>query len=234
MRTSSSSSARDVRAVAARHGGRGEGALFRVGPGRPSARRRWGALALLALAAVSLAACGGSEPSGGRDGDPAPGTTAGAPAAAASGSAEDGGVRRADGAERADGAADRDADADAVPRVVVTVDGTALTGRLDDNATARDLAAQLPRELSMSDHNGAEKTGALPRPLSTDGAPAGHDPRAGDLGYFAPGGDLVLYYDDAAPYFDGIVRIGRLFGDLGALRGPSDVRVSVERAGNGR
>src|SRR3954471_24305014 len=36
-------------------------------------------------------------------------------------------------------------------------------------------------------------------PLSTDGAPAGHDPAAGDIVYRAAGGDVVLYYDDDAP-----------------------------------
>ena len=54
------------------------------------------------------------------------------------------------------------------------------------------------------------------------GAPDAHDPVAGDLGYFAPGGDLVLYHDNAAPEFPGIVRIDRLDGDLDALTRQSD------------
>jgi hypothetical protein len=42
---------------------------------------------------------------------------------------------------------------------------------------------------------------------------------------------LVLYYDDGAPYFDGIVRIGEFDGDLKALKSLSDdVDVSIERA----
>jgi NAD(P)-dependent dehydrogenase (short-subunit alcohol dehydrogenase family) len=57
-----------------------------------------------------------------------------------------------------------------------------LTARLDDNATARDLAAQLPLTLGFSDHNNVEKTAPLPRELSLDGAPEGHDPAAGDIG----------------------------------------------------
>ena len=62
-----------------------------------------------------------------------------------------------------------------------------------------------------------EKTAPLPRELSLDGAPAGHDPAAGDIGYWAPDGDFVLYYDDDAPYFDGIVRIGEFDGDMDAI-----------------
>ena len=113
----------------------------------------------------------------------------------------------------------------------VTIGDATLTGRLDDNATARDLADQLPVTLTVRDHNRAEKTGPLPRQLSTDGAEPGHDPSAGDIGYWAPDGDLVFYYDDAAPSFDGIVRIGELDGDLAALRRKGDgVAVTVARA----
>jgi hypothetical protein len=113
-------------------------------------------------------------------------------------------------------------DAPDATQLRITFGDTELTARLDDNATARDLAVQLPLTLTFRDHNGVEKTAPLPNELSTEGAPDAHDPVAGDLGYFAPGGDLVLYHDDEAPEFPGIVRIGRLDGDLEALTRQSD------------
>jgi hypothetical protein len=64
----------------------------------------------------------------------------------------------------------------------------------------------------MSDHGGVEKTGRLPSPLPLDGQPAGADPDVGDVGYYAPGNDLVLYYGDQS-YYDGIVVLGRMQGD---------------------
>ena len=64
----------------------------------------------------------------------------------------------------------------------------------------------------MIDHGGVEKTGPLPAPLSLEGQPDGADPDVGDLGYYAPGNDLVLYYGDQS-YFPGIVILGRLDGD---------------------
>jgi hypothetical protein len=105
------------------------------------------------------------------------------------------------------------------------------TARLQDNATARALAAQLPLTLSFRDHNNAEKTAPLPRELPLDGAPAGHDPTAGDIGYWAPDADFVLYYDEDAPYFDGIVRIGEFDGDKEAIALlPEGADVTIERA----
>jgi hypothetical protein len=113
----------------------------------------------------------------------------------------------------------------------ITFGDTQGTARLDDNATARDLATQLPLTLTFRDHNNVEKTAPLPRKLSLDGAPEGHDPAAGDIGYWAPGGNFVLYYDNDAPYFDGIVRIGHFNGDMAPIqRLPEGSSATIERA----
>lgn len=103
----------------------------------------------------------------------------------------------------------------------VTLGGTVLTGRLFDNATARDLIEKLPVTVEFSDHLNMEKTGRLPEELSTEGMPEGEDPRPRDIGYYAPGGDLVFYYGDVG-YHDGILRIGQFDGDLDAIADQED------------
>lgn len=80
---------------------------------------------------------------------------------------------------------------------------------LDESAAVRDLIGQLPVTLNMRDHGGVEKTGRLASALSLDGQPAGADPDVGDVGYYAPGQDLVLYYGDQS-YYEGIVVLGHL------------------------
>ncbi len=81
----------------------------------------------------------------------------------------------------------------------------------------------------MEDHGGVEKTGPLPGPLSLDGQPDGADPMPGDVGYYAPGNDLVLYYGDQG-YHTGIVRLGTIHGDVDALARYDDVTVRFTRA----
>jgi hypothetical protein len=76
---------------------------------------------------------------------------------------------------------DQDGGASDGTAIRITVGDTELTGWLHDNATARDLAAQLPLTLTFRDHTNVEKTTPLPRELSLDGAPERHDPAAGDL-----------------------------------------------------
>jgi hypothetical protein len=97
-------------------------------------------------------------------------------------------------------------------KIQITINGQHLQATLDDSAASRDLVAQLPQTIDMRDHGGVEKTGRLSASLSLDGQPTGADPEVGDVGYYAPGNDFVLYYGDQS-YFDGIVVLGRLDGD---------------------
>jgi hypothetical protein len=111
----------------------------------------------------------------------------------------------------------------------ITVRNQSFGATLQDSAAARDLVAQLPVTVEMTDHGGVEKTGPLPGPLSLEGQPEAADPDVGDLGYYAPGNDLVLYYGDQSS-FAGIVVLGRMDDDaaerIADLEGP--VTVTVE------
>lgn len=159
----------------------------------------------IALVALLLNACGETPLS------PPESDAPGAPTAAA---------RTAD---------DTDASADGTAFRIVAGD-TVLTGHLFDNAAARDLAAQLPLTVTFSDLNGVEKSAPLPRKLSVEGMPAGEDPQVGDLGYWAPDGNLVVYYGDVG-HWTGLMRLGEIDGDVAAIaRQSNHFSASVELA----
>lgn len=121
------------------------------------------------------------------------------------------------------------ADPEIIP-IRVTVGDQRFAAELYDNPTARDLADQLPLTLTVDDLHGLEKTGRLPRALTTEGVPAGSDPEVDEIGYYAPGRNLVLYYGDVG-YYTGIIRIGRFTDTIAAIADQADgVRVTVERA----
>jgi hypothetical protein len=111
-------------------------------------------------------------------------------------------------------------------RLTITIGDQHFYATLDDSAASRDLAAQLPLTVEMRDHGGVEKTGPLPSPLSLDGQPAGADPDVGDVGYYAPGNDLVLYYGDQS-YYEGIVVLGRMDDDAAARIARMDGSIKV-------
>jgi hypothetical protein len=113
--------------------------------------------------------------------------------------------------------------------IKITSAGTVITARLADKASARDLAAQLPLTLTFKDFNQVEKLARLPRRLTMDGVPAGADPDIGDIGYYAPSGDLVFYYGDVG-YWNGIVRIGRFDATMELIQHQADnFQVTIER-----
>lgn len=71
---------------------------------------------------------------------------------------------------------------------------TAVTYALEDNAAADALLAQLPLTIEIEDYSTNEKIFYPPQALETAGAPAASG-GAGVLAYYAPWGDVVLFYD---------------------------------------
>lgn len=91
------------------------------------------------------------------------------------------------------------------------------TATLDTHDSALDLVAQLPLTRSLRDYAATEKIADLPRALTTRGAPAACTPMAGDVCFYAPWGNLAIFYGDGEPS-EGLVRLGRLDSGLGAIR----------------
>jgi hypothetical protein len=118
-------------------------------------------------------------------------------------------------------------------RILITIGGQEFEATFAAGPAGQDLIHQLPQTVEMRDHGNVEKTGRLRAPLSLRGHPRGADPAIGDVGYYAPGQNFVLYYGDQS-YYDGIVILGRLEGDGAArlARIPGPVTARVERAGD--
>lgn len=119
-------------------------------------------------------------------------------------------------------------------KIRMTIDDDVYFGTLVDNATARDFLALLPMTLTLRDYAGTEKVSDLPSRLSTEGAPAGVDPAVGDITYYAPWGNLAIFYRDFG-YSKGLVRLGHIESGIETLaRREGELIVRVERAGDAR
>ena len=151
---------------------------------RGTMRMRFTVAAVIGTASLALAACGTDEPI-----DPQPSEPTGAESNEATSPAQEDDMK-----------------------IEISIGSQRFQAMLDDSAAAHDLIDQLPVTLNMQDHGGVEKTGRLRSALSLKGQPSGADPDVGDVGYYAPGNDLVLYYGDQS-YFDGIVVLGHMEGD---------------------
>jgi hypothetical protein len=115
-------------------------------------------------------------------------------------------------------------------KIRLTFGGKAVEATLLDNATARDLLSLLPMTMALEDYNSTEKIGYPPRKLSTAGAPAGVDPSVGDIAYYAPWGNLAIFYKEFG-YSRGLIVLGRIESGIEALNVPGSLKVTIERVG---
>lgn len=115
-------------------------------------------------------------------------------------------------------------------KIRFTIDGKAIEATLLDNATARNFLSLLPMTLTLKDYASTEKIAYLPRKLSTAGAPEGVDPSIGDITYYAPWGNLAIFYKDFG-YASGLVKLGRFDSDIEALSVPGSLEIAIEPLG---
>jgi len=111
-------------------------------------------------------------------------------------------------------------------KIQVVVGDNVLTATLDDTTAARDFAALLPLDLTLTDYHGIEKIADLPRKLDTDDAPPSYTPAVGDITYYAPWGNVAIFYKPfrSAP---GLVRLGAFDGSIEALIQDQDIQVRM-------
>jgi hypothetical protein len=112
-------------------------------------------------------------------------------------------------------------------KIRLDVEGATITATLVDNATSRDFASLLPLTLTLTDYAATEKISDLPRKLSTEGAPPGIDPSVGDITYYAPWGNLALFYRDFG-YSNGLIKLGTIDSDIEAFHRPGPLKVRIE------
>jgi hypothetical protein len=184
--------------------------------------RRLGLLVLLLAATTTITTgCGGQDASNppGSD-DPRPRSSESSPAPPASTASTHTGSLPQPNASSSEGAP---------MDVRLVIDQVPLDGTLDDTTAGRDFAALLPLTLKVADFHETEKIADLPRKLDTTGAPAGTAASAGDITYYAPWGNLALFYRDF-PHSPGLVRLGALgAGSAEVLAGLADgTTVTIE------
>lgn len=104
-----------------------------------------------------------------------------------------------------------------------------IEAMLLDVPAGRDFAALLPLTLTLTDHAATEKISELPRRLPTAGAPEGFEPKAGDIAFYAPWGNLAIFHR-GFHHSPGLVRLGAINTGIERFAVPGPMRVTIERA----
>ena len=113
-------------------------------------------------------------------------------------------------------------------KIRLTVGDQNAFATLYDNATARDFAALLPLTLTMENYDTIERVSELPRKLSTQGAPDGMAPVAGELTHYAPWGNLAIFIKPRS-YSRSLLPLGKIDEGLAFVSQPGPYKMRIER-----
>lgn len=112
-------------------------------------------------------------------------------------------------------------------KIRLKVEDKVITATLNDSKTTQDFISLLPLTLTLEDYVGTEKISNLPKRLSTEGVPSGSDPSIGNIAYYAPWGNLAIFYRDSG-YASGLVLLGKIDSGIEAFNAPGSVKVTIE------
>ncbi|WP_281233853.1 cyclophilin-like fold protein [Flavobacterium gelatinilyticum] len=98
---------------------------------------------------------------------------------------------------------------------------------LHDNPTSQDFVALLPLTLTLRDYNNTEKVSDLSKRLTIQSAPNGYAASVGDLTYYAPWGNLALFYKNFT-YATGLISLGKITSGMEAFNTKDAVIVKIE------
>lgn len=115
-------------------------------------------------------------------------------------------------------------------RVKLAFDGNEVIVTMYDNPASKDFLSMLPLTLTFEDYNNKEKISSLPRNLTTEGAPPAIDPVAGDFTYYAPWGNLAIFYKDHMSSNNSLKSLGHIDSGAPLLAGISgEFEVIIEK-----
>ena len=98
-------------------------------------------------------------------------------------------------------------------KINIEIGNTKLTALLENNETARDFLKLLPITITMKELYESEKYAELPVKLSrAEVTRQGYE--IGDIGYWAPGNCLVIYYKQTGEIINGLQIIGKIHDNI--------------------
>jgi len=112
-------------------------------------------------------------------------------------------------------------------KIRLLLNDISVIATLNDNSATQDFISMLPLSLTMENYAN-ERIAYLPRKLSDKDAPAGSTPKAGDLSYYAPWGNMAIFLEDFR-YSKGLLPLGKIDSGLELFQqnGPFAVRIEL-------
>ncbi|WP_300752396.1 cyclophilin-like fold protein [uncultured Brachyspira sp.] len=117
-------------------------------------------------------------------------------------------------------------------KVKLTFNDNEIYALITNSNAGNDFLSLLPMNLKIEDFNNTEKISYLSKKLNTQNEPDGITPKAGDITYYAPWGNLAIFYKDFR-YSNNLIYLGRFenISDISKLSNmKGDFEIRIEKA----
>lgn len=95
-------------------------------------------------------------------------------------------------------------------RIKLTFNDKEVLVRMYDNPASKDFLAQLPLTVTFEDYIGKEKVSILQKRLSIDGVQAEDLSKKGDFAYYAPWGNVAIFYKGFEDATNDLIILGQI------------------------
>ena len=114
-------------------------------------------------------------------------------------------------------------------RIKLTFEGNEIYALINNSKAGDDFLSLLPLSVKAEDFNSTEKIFYLSKKLNTQNEPDGINPKAGDITYYAPWGNIAIFYRDFR-YSNNLIYLGKFENvsdveKLSNMKGDFDIRI---------
>ncbi len=93
-------------------------------------------------------------------------------------------------------------------RIKLTFNRNEIYALINDSKAGNDFLSLLPLNIKAEDYNSTEKIFYLSKKLNTQNEPDGINPKAGDITYYAPWGNIAIFYKNFR-YSNNLIYLGK-------------------------
>ena len=114
-------------------------------------------------------------------------------------------------------------------KIKLTFNNNEIYALINNSKAGNDFLSLLPLSVKAEDFNSTEKIFYLSKKLNTQNEPDGINPKAGDITYYAPWGNIAIFYKNFR-YSNNLIYLGKFenvsdIEKLSNIKGNFDIRI---------
>lgn len=112
-------------------------------------------------------------------------------------------------------------------KILIATESSEFIGELEHNKFSKSLMEQLPIKVKIDDYAGMEKIFYPPFNLVEPDKGAGYKPSLGDITYYAPWGNIAIFYNEFS-HASGLIYLGKIVSGTDRIKNELSGQVLIK------